>query len=592
MNNGPVRQGIHLFHLNIAGPYMLRMVFINTLVCLLFLPNLFAQSEEEVLPQQNFSVAEDNLLQTYLQSSLSIPDRICELQVQARQDRDHGDVLKAIQKIQVALILEKELPVPEQESFSLNVFAGQTMAENDLRFALEFYKKACEIVRYLEPPVMADLFNLYTNRAGIHQKLDEPDTALYYFHKAIAVAKLTGQMAFTSSCNNLGVFFLHEEKYDSASHYLELALDILADRENGIMMYCAIRDNQAQLAIHNHDFKTALKTFEYNDSVYSLRDVPTKYVNNKIRRMQAMQELRLPGIENMITELEIYQSQHKRKVQTGATLDFFKFADQYYFLKNNVSASRKFQQQYISWTDSLGQLTSDRMHGMAQSLMAVQQISFGNELKANELAAEHTRMQLKSTQRLLITSLISAISIVVALVLYFRKRRQQLHAQRLIAEAHSREKEMEARLVSQELDLKKKDLTNLVLHNTQVYDANQKMIDRLQQLHGSNGDTEKHIRTLLSELQSQNQVSERSNILLANIESVNAEFFEKLKVKYPDLTKAEAELCGYIRINLSSKDIAILKNVEATSVKMSKNRLRKKLGVSPEEDIYALIQQV
>ncbi|HEX5111923.1 MAG TPA: hypothetical protein VFV79_03695 [Saprospiraceae bacterium] len=554
--------------------------------------NLKAQSEEETLPVPNFATSDSNLLQTYLNSTLSIPELICELQIQARQDRDHGDVLKAIQKIQVALMLEKELQVPEQESFSLNVFAGQTMAENDLHFALEFYKKACEIVPYLEMPILADLFNLYTNRAGIHQKLAEPDTALYYFHKAIAVAKMTGQMAFVSSYNNLGVFLLNEEKYDSAKYYFELALQILADRNQSIMMFCAIQDNLAELAILENDYAAALKTYQFNDSVYIARNIPTKYAANQVRMMQAMEKLNRPGIEPMIYALDAYRKQQHHKLQAEVTLDFFRFAERYCFDKGNYALAKKFQQQYISWTDSVGQLTADRMHEMAQSLMAVQKASFQNELKANELTAEHTRMQLKSTRRLLITSLISAISIVAALVLYFRKRRQELHAQRFIAEALSREKEMEAKLVSQELDLKKKDLTNLVLHNTQVYDANQRIIDRLQQMHGSNGDTEKHIRSLLFDLQSQNQVSERSNLLLGNIESVNAEFFEKLKIKYPELTKAEAELCGYIRINLSSKDIAILKNIEAASVKMSKNRLRKKLGMSPEEDIYALIQQV
>jgi len=406
------------------------------------------------------------------------------------------------------------------------------------------------------------------------------------------MAKLSGQMAFTSSYNNLGVFFLNEEKYDSAQFYLELAQTTLGNRKNSIMMYCAIQDNLAQLSIREGDYATALETYEYNDSVYSERDVPTKYVANKTRMMQARHVLHLPGIENMIAETDTYRKQQRQKIQTETTLDFLRFADLYYYQHANYPLSRKYQEEYISWTDSLDDITTDRMHGMAQSLMAVQQVSFQNELKANELSARHTRMQLKSTRRLLITSVITAASILAALILYFRKRRQQLHAQRLIAEAHSRAKEMEARLVAQELDLKKKDLTNLVLHNTQVYDVNQKMIDRLQNMPGKNGETEKHIHALLSELQSQNQVSERSNLLLANIESVNAEFFEKLKVKYPELTKAESELCGYIRINLTSKDIAILKNVEAASVKMSKNRLRKKLGVRPEEDIYTLIQQV
>ena len=100
------------------------------------------------------------------------------------------------------------------------------------------------------------------------------------------------------------------------------------------------------------------------------------------------------------------------------------------------------------------------------------------------------------------------------------------------------------------------------------------------------------MRTLLIELQSQNQISERSVGLQANIDTVNAEFYEKLRTKYPTLTKSEEELCGFIRINLSNKDISVLKNIAASSVKMGKNRLRKKLDLGPEDDIYQFIRDI
>ena len=100
------------------------------------------------------------------------------------------------------------------------------------------------------------------------------------------------------------------------------------------------------------------------------------------------------------------------------------------------------------------------------------------------------------------------------------------------------------------------------------------------------------MRALLIELQSQNQISDRSIGLQSNIDSVNAEFYDNLKTKFPDLTKSEAELCGYIRIKLSTKDISILKNVAAASVKMGKNRLRKKLGLSPEADLYQFVSEI
>jgi len=538
-------------------------------LCLTY--NLIAQSEDESILNQKYSSSEENLLQTYLTRSGSLQHRIHELYKLAKSDKDQGDVLKALQKVQVAMILDDELREPSIESFDLYFFAAQLMAYSDLRYSLEFFRKACDLIPLLKEPNKSDVFSLLTNRAGVHGMVHEPDSALYYFHQAIKAARDDSPSAQVSSYNNLGVFFLNAGKLDSAKYYFTRARQMLSEQKEDIMLLCAIKDNLAQLAIHDHDYLSALTTFQYNDSIYLSRQKPIKYIANKIRLMQAMQQLHSAGITALIPALEDYIQAHLKEIHAHEVLDFYQFADQYYYDKRKYELAKTFQHKYAHWVDSLDHIASDQMHSMAQSFLAVQKVSFQNEIKANNLVAKQT---------------------MILLLLYFQLRRKQLYAQRQFAESKIREKEMEARLVAQELDLKKKDLTNLVLHNTQVYDANQKMIDRLHDMTSAKGELEQNTRTLLLELQRQNQVSERSNLLVKNIESLNAEFYEKLREKYHDLTKAEAELCGYIRINLSSKDIAILKNVEAASVKMGKNRLRKKLGVGPDEDIYVLIQKV
>lgn len=54
-------------------------------------------------------------------------------------------------------------------------------------------------------------------------------------------------------------------------------------------------------------------------------------------------------------------------------------------------------------------------------------------------------------------------------------------------------------------------------------------------------------------------------------------FFKKLKEKHPDLTPNDLRLCVYLRLNLSSKEIAPLLNISPRSVEIKRYRLRKKL---------------
>ncbi|MFP4470543.1 MAG: triple tyrosine motif-containing protein [Bacteroidales bacterium] len=69
----------------------------------------------------------------------------------------------------------------------------------------------------------------------------------------------------------------------------------------------------------------------------------------------------------------------------------------------------------------------------------------------------------------------------------------------------------------------------------------------------------------------------------SHFESVHEEFLKRLKAKYPDLTPRELKLCAYLRLNISSKEIATLMNISTRGVEISRYRLRKKLRL--EHDI-------
>ena len=63
-----------------------------------------------------------------------------------------------------------------------------------------------------------------------------------------------------------------------------------------------------------------------------------------------------------------------------------------------------------------------------------------------------------------------------------------------------------------------------------------------------------------------------------HFEQVHPNFFEELQTKHPSLTKNEQRLCAYFHINLSTKEIATLLNIDPASVRRAKTRLLKKMG--------------
>ncbi len=69
-------------------------------------------------------------------------------------------------------------------------------------------------------------------------------------------------------------------------------------------------------------------------------------------------------------------------------------------------------------------------------------------------------------------------------------------------------------------------------------------------------------------------------------------FFERLRARYPQLTQNELKICSYIRLGMSTKEIASLMNIEVSSAESARYRLRKNIGLSTNESLSALIQSI
>ena len=59
----------------------------------------------------------------------------------------------------------------------------------------------------------------------------------------------------------------------------------------------------------------------------------------------------------------------------------------------------------------------------------------------------------------------------------------------------------------------------------------------------------------------------------------------KLETKHPNLTPNDLKLCAYLRLNLSSKEIAPLLNISPRSVEVKRYRLRKKMNLLPKSSL-------
>jgi DNA-binding CsgD family transcriptional regulator len=74
--------------------------------------------------------------------------------------------------------------------------------------------------------------------------------------------------------------------------------------------------------------------------------------------------------------------------------------------------------------------------------------------------------------------------------------------------------------------------------------------------------------------------------------NADKDFLKKIKVMHPALTSNDLRLCAYLRLNLSSKEIAPLLNISSRSVEVKRYRLRKKMQLEHESSLTDYILEI
>ncbi|MCG6185765.1 PAS domain S-box protein [Maribellus maritimus] len=81
-------------------------------------------------------------------------------------------------------------------------------------------------------------------------------------------------------------------------------------------------------------------------------------------------------------------------------------------------------------------------------------------------------------------------------------------------------------------------------------------------------------------------------MVVQQLENLHPGFIDRLKLKHPNLSSKEEKLCSYLRLGLSSKEIAGLQNINSKSVEVSRGRLRKKLKLQREERLKEYVDHI
>jgi DNA-binding CsgD family transcriptional regulator len=164
------------------------------------------------------------------------------------------------------------------------------------------------------------------------------------------------------------------------------------------------------------------------------------------------------------------------------------------------------------------------------------------------------------------------------------QRRQQTYdkqTQQLSADHHHQQ--IANYELQQQLEANQRELASTTLYVQQKNALLAELKQQLQELHtqSPNGRSQE-LAGVQSLLQSSLYLDEDWGRFKLHFEQVHPRFFEDLQARYPALTSHEQRLYCYFHINLSTKEIAALLNIDPASVRRAKTRLYKKIAATDE----------
>ena len=150
-------------------------------------------------------------------------------------------------------------------------------------------------------------------------------------------------------------------------------------------------------------------------------------------------------------------------------------------------------------------------------------------------------------------------------------------------------REKQEAIYQQEIEFKKKELASQTLHLVQKSTFIEELKSNLERIKESPELFKIEFRRLILLLKKEKAEDKDWAIFKSYFSEVHNNFDLKLKEIYAEITEKEIRLASFLRMNLSTKEIASMLNVLPDSVLKSKYRLKKKLNLEKEEDLVSFL---
>ncbi len=149
-------------------------------------------------------------------------------------------------------------------------------------------------------------------------------------------------------------------------------------------------------------------------------------------------------------------------------------------------------------------------------------------------------------------------------------------------------------MLNKKLKDTEREMKALVADNNMRLLFKKQLLEQLKEDHSLSASPEikSYTHTLILKMKLQIATENKLSSLQKKVHHLNSEFQSKIIQLYPNITKTEREVCSLLRLNLSIKEVASIRNTTVGSVKIIRHRIRKKMEVPEGEMLEHFVQNL
>lgn len=208
-----------------------------------------------------------------------------------------------------------------------------------------------------------------------------------------------------------------------------------------------------------------------------------------------------------------------------------------------------------------------------------------NEISTEDTFEFYLRPHFTRTLAAFIIYVIALIILVVVLAKFYSKKKIDWYKKQSLKKEQEIIKLKNQQLQS-EVEYKNKELGSMTMQMIKKNEAFFNIKNKLDELYPRlQSDVKSPVSIILKTIESEVNSEKDWEYLQVNFDSVYIGFLKRLKELFPDLKSSELQMCAYIRMGLSNKEIATLMNSTTRGIEGYRYRLRKNLNLEHDENI-------